>query len=162
RVPSKSGAHGICPGVTIGLCLLTSFAGLGCAAGALPTSVAPPHASQAVRETTSRPAEGAAFTAEGALAEDRATALLLSMTARCSADMALVDNRVCVDRWEGSLVEHVSGRADRAWSPYRPVDGHELAIRAVSRPGVIPQGYISGKQAQMACMASGKRLCSAD
>jgi formylglycine-generating enzyme required for sulfatase activity len=29
-------------------------------------------------------------------------------------------------------------------------------------PGVVPQGYISGKQAAAACAASGKRLCSAE
>jgi formylglycine-generating enzyme required for sulfatase activity len=32
----------------------------------------------------------------------------------------------------------------------------------VSLPGVAPQGYISGKQAAQACMASGKRLCSGE
>jgi hypothetical protein len=74
--------------------------------------------------------------------------------------MALVDDRVCVDRWEGSIVEVVPGAAERLWSPYVPIDGHEGSVRAVSRPGVVPQGYISGKQAEGACRASGKRLCS--
>ena len=68
---------------------------------------------------------------------------------------------VCVDRWEGSLVERVRG-GERPWSPYEVVDGHEAELRAVSQPGVIPQGYISGRQAQLACVASGKRLCSAE
>jgi sulfatase modifying factor 1 len=90
---------------------------------------------------------------------DRAAALL-STVDRCPADMALVNDRVCVDRWEGSIVEVVPGAAERLWSPYVPIDGHEASVRAVSRPGVIPQGYISGKQAEGACHASGKRLCS--
>ena len=79
--------------------------------------------------------------------------------------MALVDDRVCVDRWEASLVERtvVNGvRVEQAWSPFLPIDGHESRFRAVSRPGVIPQGYISGHQGAMTCAASGKRLCAAD
>jgi formylglycine-generating enzyme len=88
------------------------------------------------------------------------TAALLSTVDRCPADMALVGTRVCVDRWEGSIVEVVPGGAERLWSPYVPIDGHEGSVRAVSRPGVIPQGYISGKQAEGACRASGKRLCA--
>ncbi len=90
---------------------------------------------------------------------DRAAALL-SAVDRCPADMALVDSRVCVDKWEGSIVEVVPGGPERLWSPYVPIDGHESSVRAVSRPGVIPQGYISGKQAEGACRASGKRLCA--
>ncbi len=93
-------------------------------------------------------------------AEAERIAALLSTVARCPADMALVDDRVCVDRWEGSIVEVVPGAAERLWSPYVPIDGHEGSVRAVSRPGVVPQGYISGKQAEGACRASGKRLCS--
>ncbi len=88
------------------------------------------------------------------------TAALLSTVDRCPADMALVGDHVCVDRWEGSIVESVPGSAERLWSPYVPIDGHESSVRAVSRPGVVPQGYISGKQAEGACRASGKRLCS--
>ena len=79
--------------------------------------------------------------------------------------MALVDDRVCVDRWEASLLERVmtsTGSSERPWSPYLPVDGHEASLRAVSRQGVIPQAYISGKQAALACTASGKRLCGAE
>lgn len=85
---------------------------------------------------------------------------LLEVMTRCPMEMALVDGRVCVDRWEGSLVER--GRAgDRAWSPFTPIDGNESLVRAVSKPNVIPQGYISGEQAASACRASGKRLCTA-
>jgi hypothetical protein len=93
--------------------------------------------------------------------EDR-TAAILSATARCPAEMALVDDRVCVDRWEASLVEHPGSAPEKPWSPFLPVDGREGRVRAVSRPGVIPQGYISGRQASLACNASGKRLCAPD
>lgn len=87
---------------------------------------------------------------------------ILANTARCSAEMALIDGRVCVDRWEASLVERLPNGNERVWSPYQPVDGMESRVRAVSRPGVIPQGYISGEQGARACAASGKRLCSAE
>ncbi len=96
--------------------------------------------------------------------EDR-TAAILSASARCPAEMALVDGRVCVDRWEASLVERVragAGMMERSWSPFLPVDGQERHVRAVSKAGVLPQAYISGKQASLACFASGKRLCAAD
>jgi hypothetical protein len=122
----------------------------------------------AAREASSPRAENAAFLALRVSApakdpepEDR-TAAILSANARCPAEMALVDDRVCVDRWEASIVERVPGRGERPWSPYQPIDGHEGSVRAVSRPGVIPQAYISGKQGALACAASGKRLCGAD
>lgn len=101
-----------------------------------------------------------ASAASAAASEVDRTAALLSTMDRCPADMALVGDRVCVDRWEGAIVESVPGGAERLWSPYVPIDGHESSVRAVSRPGVVPQGYISGKQAEGACRASGKRLCS--
>jgi hypothetical protein len=88
-------------------------------------------------------------------------ALILATVARCPAEMALVDGRVCVDRWEASLVERTQD-GERPWSPFAPVDGYERYVRAVSMPGVTPQGYISGRQAAAACAASGKRLCAAD
>lgn len=85
-----------------------------------------------------------------------------SSSARCPADMTLVADRVCVDRWEASLVERMPDGTERPWSPFEAIDGHEASLRAVSVPAVYPQGYISGKQAQRVCMASGKRLCGAD
>jgi hypothetical protein len=140
-----------------------------------------------VHEAISPRAEGAAYLSlrvgppsglADAEPEDR-TAAILGASARCPAEMALVDDRVCVDRWEASLVERVAagpanagdtpapparlgGGGERVWSPYLPVDGHEHQVRAVSHPGVIPQAYISGKQAAEACSASGKRLCAPD
>lgn len=80
---------------------------------------------------------------------------------RCPAEMALVEDRVCVDRWEASIVERARS-TERSWSPFLAIDGNEPQMRAVSRPGVVPQAYISGEQALRACRASGKRLCRAD
>ncbi|MGK3999207.1 formylglycine-generating enzyme family protein [Sorangium sp. So ce1024] len=105
--------------------------------------------------------DGAAL--EPAMAPESGADQVLSSTgsARCPAEMALVEDRVCVDRWESSLVE-LTPSGERRWSPFEPVDGNERRVRAVSWPGVIPQGYISGRQAKMACAASGKRLCTSD
>jgi formylglycine-generating enzyme required for sulfatase activity len=66
----------------------------------------------------------------------------------------------CIDRWEGSLVEVASG-VERPHSPYEVVDHLPAGttVRAVTRSGVVPQGYISRDQADAACRASGKRLC---
>lgn len=88
-------------------------------------------------------------------------ALILATTARCPAEMAFVGDRVCVDRWEASLVERTT-QGERPWSPFASIEGNEHGVRAVSIPGVLPQGYISGAQAMNACTASGKRLCTAD
>jgi formylglycine-generating enzyme len=74
--------------------------------------------------------------------------------APCPSDMALVDDMVCVDRWEGSLV--VRGTGDD-FSPYESPGS--IKVKAVSRPGVVPQAYISKIEAEDACDASHKRLC---
>ena len=72
--------------------------------------------------------------------------------------MVMVEQRYCVDKYEGTLVEVTSSGDERAWSPYEmPIDGR--TYKAVSASGVMPQGYISGKQAEAACSAAGKRLC---
>ncbi|UPT74884.1 MAG: formylglycine-generating enzyme family protein [Elusimicrobiota bacterium] len=72
--------------------------------------------------------------------------------------MVEVAGKFCVDAYEASLVE-VRG-ADRVpWSPYHsPLS--TSTYRAVSARGQVPQGYISGVQAQAACRNAGKRLCS--
>ncbi len=75
----------------------------------------------------------------------------------CPVEMASVDHRFCVDRWEASLVE-IDASGERSFSPYALVDGHD--VRAVSQAGVFPQGYVSGAQAAAACERSGKRLCT--
>lgn len=97
--------------------------------------------------------------AAGAVFEDAVSV----SSARCPAEMALVGDRVCVDRWEASLVHLVKtpeGAREEPLTPFESVDD-ATGYRAVSRPGVVPQGYISGVEAETACRASGKRLCTA-
>lgn len=76
----------------------------------------------------------------------------------CPVEMTLVGD-TCVDRWEASLVETRPDGTEVAWSPYHTPFGHK--VRAVSRPGVVPQGYSSMMDAKRACEASHKRLCKA-
>ncbi len=150
----------------LAIAVLVSVGSLGCATSGLRAT--PPYP----REAQSPWVEGAAYLAlpsspSSGDEPEQATAATPHSGARCPAEMALVDDRSCVDRWEASLVERVPppmgrGSVERAWSPFLPVEGHEHQVRAVSRPGVVPQAYISGKQAAEACSASGKRLCAAD
>jgi hypothetical protein len=64
---------------------------------------------------------------------------------------------VCVDQFESALL--VNGTL---WDYFAPVDalgpGEFVAVPA---NGIKPQAYISGQQSQQACVAAGKRLCSA-
>ncbi len=78
----------------------------------------------------------------------------------CPRNMAFVAGVFCIDRYEGSLVETLPDGTERAYPHYLPVDGHD--VRAVSEPGVFPQGFISELQADDACRASEKRLCTLD
>jgi formylglycine-generating enzyme required for sulfatase activity len=70
------------------------------------------------------------------------------------------DGGVCVDLYEGMLVQTLGDGGSTAWPFNQPVDalaaGSYLAVPAA---GEDPQGYISADQAQSACQASGKRLC---
>ena len=78
----------------------------------------------------------------------------------CPAGMTVVagdGGGFCVDRWEAALVDE-SGGAPAGHSPYANPGG--AAVRAVSAPGVVPQGYINQTQATAACARAGKRLCS--
>lgn len=72
----------------------------------------------------------------------------------CPNDMAQIGETLCIDRWEGTLVDEQG----RDVSPYEPVNGRKAV--AVSRPGVVPQGYISLFEATKACEAAGKRMCT--
>ena len=82
----------------------------------------------------------------------------------CADDMALVEKdgmAVCVDKWEGAVVEVLADGKEQLWSPYTTVaEGHNL--KAVSRPDLVPQGYISRNQAEKACAAASKRLCKSE
>jgi formylglycine-generating enzyme required for sulfatase activity len=93
----------------------------------------------------------------------------------CPAGMSLVDRAsvpllaelangkplpaYCIDRYEGSLAE-ITPEGEQHFSPYEMVKGRH--VRAISRAGVVPQGYISRNEAEVACKASHKRLCSED
>lgn len=71
----------------------------------------------------------------------------------CPAGMTRVDD-FCIDRWEAVLV------ATEPESPVTPYAAPTVAVRAVSAPGLVPSGYVSGVAAAAACAASGKRLCT--
>jgi sulfatase modifying factor 1 len=77
----------------------------------------------------------------------------------CPTNMALVGNS-CVDKYEGSLVEIHEDGTETDFSAHEAPNGHR--VRAVSRPGVVPQAHISMVEAKRACAASNKRLCRAD
>ena len=78
--------------------------------------------------------------------------------ALCASDMALVDDRVCVDRYEASLVERFSDGTMHPHPHYEsPLADHVYVARSAG--GVLPQAYISASQANAACRAAGKRLC---
>jgi formylglycine-generating enzyme required for sulfatase activity len=62
----------------------------------------------------------------------------------------------CIDRYEASL-RRIDGGRDEPWSPY--LTPERVRVRAVSVRDVVPQGYISQRQAAAACAAAGKRLC---
>jgi hypothetical protein len=79
--------------------------------------------------------------------------------ATCPPEMANVDNRFCIDRWEGSLVEVEADGSEHEWPPFDRVEAGR-ALRAVSRPHVYPQAYISGAEAAEVCASAGKRLCA--
>ncbi len=75
----------------------------------------------------------------------------------CPGGMAMIEDAYCIDRYEASLVETADG-VERPFSPYQTVAGHK--VRAVSRPGVVPQAYISRDEAELACGRARKRLCT--
>ncbi|HEY2515133.1 MAG TPA: SUMF1/EgtB/PvdO family nonheme iron enzyme [Polyangiaceae bacterium] len=112
--------------------------------------------------TTLSPRTGAprlAFAAAPSNEESLINELLLppARSGSCPPEMASIERRFCVDRWEASLVE-IEGTGERPFSPFTVVEGQ--TVRAVSAAGVFPQGYVSGTEAAQACARSGKRLCS--
>jgi formylglycine-generating enzyme required for sulfatase activity len=74
--------------------------------------------------------------------------------------MVNINGRFCIDRFEASLdVVDGKGRTVRRHSPFHtPEEGLRVAAR--SRPGVVPQAYVSQRHAQGACELAGKRLCT--
>jgi hypothetical protein len=79
--------------------------------------------------------------------------------ANCPAEMSNVDDRFCIDKWEGSLIEVLADGREAPWPPFGVIDeSHKLRAASVAR--VYPQAYISGAQAARACATAGKRLCA--
>jgi hypothetical protein len=77
----------------------------------------------------------------------------------CPENMALVAGQFCMDRYEASTV--LLDDQDRVIGPHSPYEVvSDKRVRAVSKPGVQPQGYISQTQAAAACRLAGKRLCT--
>ena len=79
----------------------------------------------------------------------------------CPSNMVMIGTSFCIDMYEGTLVEVLGNGEERDW-PYYQTLPEGVTVRAVSRAGVYPQGYISGVQARAACEQSGKRLCKPD
>ncbi|NUO47407.1 MAG: SUMF1/EgtB/PvdO family nonheme iron enzyme [Polyangiaceae bacterium] len=75
-------------------------------------------------------------------------------TGGCPAGMLRVDD-FCVDQYEASLVSYPDGDPV---SPYWNPD--DTMVMAVSVAAAVPQGYINQIQAEDACLAAGKRLCT--
>lgn len=98
------------------------------------------------------------FVPEGSIQELPETLARVAGRA-CPPNMALV-GQSCVDKYEGSLVEIHGDGTESAFSPHEAPNGR--VVRAVSRPGVVPQAHISMNEAKRACAASNKRLCRAD
>lgn len=80
-----------------------------------------------------------------------------SVDPRCPLGMIAVDT-FCVDRFEAVLFELTAAGNARAWSPYHNPGARR--VRAASIAAVVPQAYVSGRQAAAACAEAGKRLCS--
>jgi formylglycine-generating enzyme required for sulfatase activity len=78
---------------------------------------------------------------------------------RCPAEMASIEGRYCVDRHEAHLVE-LEARRERPHSPFAPVGDRK--VRARSARSRVPQAYVTRDEAERACAAAGKRLCSDD
>jgi formylglycine-generating enzyme len=77
----------------------------------------------------------------------------------CPDNMALVAGQFCMDRYEASTV--LLDDQDRVIGPHSPYElVNDKRVRAESKPGVKPQGYISQTQAAAACRLAGKRLCT--
>ena len=78
----------------------------------------------------------------------------------CPEGMAEVDGAFCVDRFEAALQEQGD---DGVWTDAEPwFTVGDRVVRAVPADGVVPQGYVSGDEAEAACAASGKRLCTSE
>jgi sulfatase modifying factor 1 len=112
-----------------------------------------------------------------------------AVSSGCPPAMVSVRGQFCIDRYEVSLVDqqerplspyypgshdalvHIFGvfrgvTPRRRALPLPEPPAYSLAerfeARAVSQPGVVPQGYLSGLVARQVCESAGKRLCRPD
>ena len=83
----------------------------------------------------------------------------LSARARtsCPSDMVDIEGAYCIDAFEAHLV--LDGGGTHPF--YRAPKGLE-GYRAQNHRGAYPQAHISREQANAACLAAGKRLCTSD
>ena len=65
-------------------------------------------------------------------------------TGPCPEEMALVEDRFCIDRWEESLVE-LTAEGEKPFPPYQSPDGAPATVRAVS--DMINVSYVRQKEA---------------
>lgn len=86
-----------------------------------------------------------------------ATPEALAKKLGCPQGMVLV-GKACVDAYEASVVEVDAKGKARPHPHFLPVT--DLRVRAVSKKGVFPQGYISRDEAEQACHEAKKRLCT--
>jgi len=107
----------------------------------------------------------------------------------CPQEMANIDSRFCIDKWEASVVDLTTGQlaspdytpSGSAGSQYNryvsnpPSQGSPLEMpargseqsssfvpKAVSLQGVLPQSFVNRKSAEEACKNAGKQLCTRD
>jgi hypothetical protein len=132
-----------------------------CAAPRRPAQVGGAHEGAAVVDVGEMRADAADEDGDVEASDEGGSDVTHETDGPCPAEMVLVeaeDLQFCIDKYEASLVEIGPDGSEKPYPHFLPVDGH--SVRAVSLAGVFPQGFISEVQAEDACEASSKRLCS--
>jgi formylglycine-generating enzyme len=78
----------------------------------------------------------------------------------CPQGMRRIHSRYCIDAFEAHLEFQDESGAWQRWSPFAAPKSNQR-YRAAAQAGIVPQAYLSQKQAMTACNQAGKRLCSA-
>jgi sulfatase modifying factor 1 len=87
-------------------------------------------------------------------------ALAVKKKSACPVGMVSVGGKFCIDAYEASVdIVSRAGLRLRKQSPY-DVPKKDVRLAARSKRGVVPQAHISQLQAESACEAVGKRLCT--
>ncbi len=132
-----------------------------CASSKTPPRAATPAGQASLDATEEEDQDGEVDAEDEAPADEAKEAEAPATDDPCPAGTVLVDTserRFCIDKYEASLVEVAPDGSEKPHPHYLPVDGK--VVRAVSAPDVFPQGFISEVQANDACVASQKRLCT--